>query len=866
MDPFLLKDFSSEASADLSTALTHYINCVFERIEECSNSTTSMNPEGLLEPSTVPIKVLESGVRKELWRSFDGQETLVKFLMAVLANIKYGTEEMASSRNFQLVKKKATQAEMDFKRRLVLWNFYQGSEEYVGELEPGSIFYNILHKYVTKYYELPDVAEEISVYLHLLNGSHVAPLSSNLERFMSSVIDRSTNRLRMMRCVICVGKVLRMLGAYSTPFYRNVDQVWMVYERYFYRYVEFLPHEALTKTDKGRSVDEIVLLCVELIMQDFSKLTVNDAGLWDDSPMPDEDVCFMNRRVVHCIGLLEFALSKSPYNIQIKTKLIELYLSCYATLPAEKLYKSLQLSAGDLMTRGFIGYSVWNECGFFNEEMHELCSAVLKQHEYRQETLLRDYTEQYFALNTPRVIEIEAERKALQQSYFLVLCKFSIAVSKFYKKACHANSSALKTLRENLSIINTCAFLDKIEHYTVPVDLDVLFVCGTVPLTKLNSNAIMHNHMEISLDGNYYRKEARLKTVFGKYSNSEEVQVKALALKLLLDISENSGEAIELDLKELNYLYDKADLLQKNLNETAFKRALLQQEETKLSVKEASKRLQGEHKNIGDYIYSGEFSSLRAVLDHLKLLKSYCAKFNLLLFEGSYRLMHGHVGKEEDEAPPRAIGNIEFELLDRLTTWDHIAKHIEVLGYLFNDIVGLIVPRENYLMSLRLKDNMNPEDAFEAKHEDFNPPLHSDMIQPIWEFVQGPIIYALTVQSLWAKQLPSESTKPQPKLKVKEDHQLEGVRTAMRGFFSTIYASLPELQRYLTNQLPLSYAASQWSALTANETFKHRSLQSEIGFGMFESAAQQIIESHTSLLRALIQQVIACNRIVKSFN
>jgi hypothetical protein len=31
--------------------------------------------------------------------------------------------------------------------------------------------------------------------------------------------------------------------------------------------------------------------------------------------MPDEDVCLVNSRVMLCIGLLEFALSRSPYNI-----------------------------------------------------------------------------------------------------------------------------------------------------------------------------------------------------------------------------------------------------------------------------------------------------------------------------------------------------------------------------------------------------------------------------------------------------------------------------------------------------------------------------------------------------------------------
>mmetsp|Transcript_26199 Transcript_26199/g.46754 ORF Transcript_26199/g.46754 Transcript_26199/m.46754 type:complete len:873 (+) Transcript_26199:2500-5118(+) len=858
---------SSEEFQDLSNVLKSYIDCVFERVEECSKFITFMNPEGLLEPSTSPIKVLESGMRKDLWKNFEGQETLIRILMAAMANIKYGTEEMANSRTFQTVKKKTTQAEMDFKRRLVLWNFYQGSEEYIGELEPGSVFYNILHKYITKYYELPDTADEVALYLRLLNGTHLHPLSSTLERFMSSVIDRSTNRLRMMRCVICVGKILRMLGAYSTPFYRSVDSIWYVQDRYFNRYVEFLPHEALTKDDRGRSVDEIVLLCVELIMQDFSQLAVQDAGPWEDTTMPDDDLCFMNRRVMHCIGLLEYALSKSPYNIQIKTRLIELYMSCYAVLPAEKLYKSLQLSPAEVRTRGFIAYRIWNDIGIYNDELHDLCSLVLKQNEIKLEEMLNEYTEQYFALNTPKMIEIEVKRKELQQSYFLVICKFSIAVSKFYKKVCHSNSTALKTLRENLHIINTCAYLDDIINFTVPVDLKALFVCGVVPLTKLKTEGIMHNRMEIEMEGDYYQKSEKLKRIFGKYTNSDEVQIKALTLKLLLNISENSQDAIELDLKELNYLYDKADLLAKNLSETTFKRAYVQQEESKLSTKEGSRRINLENRAIGEYIYSGEFSSRKALLDHLHLLKSSCAKFNLLLFEGSYRLMHGHIGKEEDESPSRLAHRegIEGELLDRLTTWDHIAKHIEVLGYLYSDIVGLIVPRENYLMSLRLKDNLNPEDAFEAKHEEFNPPLHPDMLQPVIDFIQGPVIYALTVQSLWLKLIPSESAKANPRQKIREDQQLEQVRNAMRGFFTTIYSSIPEMQRYLSSQVPLSYAAKHWATLSSNESFIQRSLQGEIGPALFETAVQQIIESHTHLIRMAVQQVIACNRITRSF-
>jgi hypothetical protein len=110
-------------------------------------------------------------------------------------------------------------AELEFKRRLIYWNFSQGSEEYRSENETGGVFFNLIMNYITSYYDILSTADELVPFLKMLNHTHLAPIQARFQAFTEKMSEMSTNKTRFMKALLTCHKVLKIIGGYGMKHY-----------------------------------------------------------------------------------------------------------------------------------------------------------------------------------------------------------------------------------------------------------------------------------------------------------------------------------------------------------------------------------------------------------------------------------------------------------------------------------------------------------------------------------------------------------------------------------------------------------------------------------------------------------------------
>lgn len=114
---------------------------------------------------------------------------------------------------------------MEFKRRLIFWNFSQGIEEYKDDSELGGIFMALILRYVSLYYEIPSTSDEMIPYLYHLNQTQLPIFKDRIQLFLDKVLELNTNKIKCLKCVLCVVKILRLVGCYSPPFMKTITNI-----------------------------------------------------------------------------------------------------------------------------------------------------------------------------------------------------------------------------------------------------------------------------------------------------------------------------------------------------------------------------------------------------------------------------------------------------------------------------------------------------------------------------------------------------------------------------------------------------------------------------------------------------------------
>ena len=231
---------------------------------------------------------------------------------------------------------------MEFKRRLLFWNFNQGSEEYKDENETGGIFMNLIMKYLTIYYEVPSTPDEIIPFLYMVNMSQLIAFRDKILNFQDKILEISTNKMKCLRSTLCFAKIQRLLGCFSPPLVKTTAQMWETCVSLLKKYLEYCDVEPSPKKGEVRIVDELLLIAVEVLLQDkyiMRDQDLNEFGFEIDA----ENFPAFNSRVFFAQCMMNFGLEKSPYNPALKLTLIWLHSFNKNVLAVEKLYYSLEL-------------------------------------------------------------------------------------------------------------------------------------------------------------------------------------------------------------------------------------------------------------------------------------------------------------------------------------------------------------------------------------------------------------------------------------------------------------------------------------------------------------------------------------------
>ena len=112
-------------SAQLSWGLiSQYFEIVFEIVAHSVHTESPFNPDGPLVPESYSVRVLDSGVRVDLFAPFQPGDTITHIIINSLASFKRSKDTIVIRDSFSsAVYRQSLIAELEYKRRLVYWGF-----------------------------------------------------------------------------------------------------------------------------------------------------------------------------------------------------------------------------------------------------------------------------------------------------------------------------------------------------------------------------------------------------------------------------------------------------------------------------------------------------------------------------------------------------------------------------------------------------------------------------------------------------------------------------------------------------------------------------------------------------------------------
>ena len=94
----------------------------------------------------------------------------------------------------------------------------------------------------------------------------------------------------------------------------------------------------------------------------------------------EESAGIIDPKIFESIVLLEYAVDKSPYNYDIKLKLIALYKRISAYAPALEYYKTLDIKSIQHESVGWLLLSHFADCKIYSQEIDNMVSYGFKFH------------------------------------------------------------------------------------------------------------------------------------------------------------------------------------------------------------------------------------------------------------------------------------------------------------------------------------------------------------------------------------------------------------------------------------------------------------------------------------------------------
>lgn len=840
----LLLNMSDQTAKDLWQVILDYIDSVFEIFKQCTEGSTRFNPQGPIDPTSYAIKAVDTGSKASIWKPFVGSESTIGVLTAALANLKYTRDSIVGKGPIvDLIKRQSYLAEMEFKRRLVYWNFTQGSEEYKDESETGGIFMNLIIKYLNIYYEVPTTPDEMIPFLYMVNVTQVIAFRDRINYSQEKILEMSTNKMKCLRSTICFIKIQRLLGCFSPPLVKTTSQMWESCIFLLRKYLDYCETEPMPGKGEVRTVDEILLIAIEVLLQDkyiSRDQDLNESGL----ELDPEPYTNFGTRVFFAQCVLNMALERSPYNSSIKLTLMWLHSFNKNITSVDGLYYSMDIKSNSIDKQSWIYFNLLAEGPLHIKKLEALCKLLKKYYKNAEYDMLPQIAKAYSKQNIEEIKNLYIQKTQCSNSLYRVLIQHKQLKCGLYKVLNYPGQGFARTLRDNLSYLTTALNLPSIKHYYLSADPSIVYECGVLKIKTLRDikSKVLYDPKNISENPFKHRMHNPI-DCYGKYRDLKWIRIEALRLKLILDVIERNTEDLENELGVFHNELNGLGLLTK----PALKKyaGLKPMSRDPAAIKEAVQLVREQYKST-EAPFTGKFSSDSEFLEHQKHMLSYFWKYELMLFEGAFRMINAHPQNEESAKESKEP---EFEFTFLLTSYPHVIRHLEILNLMLKDMETLMIPREDYLKNLKLSlskinTSLDDDQKVEEEEEDLN--CHPGMLGVIKEFMAGPLLTSLMLNISLTALCPTKQVAP-------EDYgHVQNIKRIVMEFNSILVNTMNVIKEYLEiqlrgcfyEQLARSYAASKEFKAAGNFLGHH-----------VEATINGISKNHTDEVKAMIDMI-----------
>lgn len=839
-------NLAESTARDLWSVTLDYIECIFEILKQCIEGSTRFNPQGPIDPNNYAIKAVDTGGKASLWKPFIGTETAIGVLSAALTNIKY-TRDSVIGRGpvVDLIKRQSYLAEMEFKRRLIFWNFNQGSEEYKDENDTGGIFMNLIMKYLTIYYEIPSTPDELIPFLYLVNVTQLIAFRDKINVFQDKILEISTNKMKCLKSTLCFVKIQRLLGCFSPPLIRTTAQLWETCMMLMRKYMDYCDTEPVPKKGEIRIADELLLIAVEVLLQDKyyarAEQDPSEAGLELDAD------CFpsFNNRLFFAQCALNFGIDKSPYNSTLKFTQMWLHSFNKNIVSVEKLYNSIEIKPQNVDKYSWIFFNLLTEGPLHLKKLENLCKSYKRYYKNAEYDMLPYIARAYTKQSIEEIKALYVQKTQSSNSFYMPLIQHEFLTLNLMKVLHYPGQGFARTLRDNLNILMAEMNLPSIKHYYLSADPGIVYECGVLKIktTRDIKTKFPYDPKSIYDDPFRHRKHNHLHC-FGKYKDIKWIRIEALRLKLVLDVVERNSEDLENELGILHNELNGLGLLAKPaLKKYAGLKPLTRDP---AAIKEAVQQVREQNKG-SEAPFTGKFNSEADFLEHQKHMNSYFWKYQLMLFEGAFRLINAHSQNEEASKEPREP---EYEFTFLLTSYPHVIRHFEILNLMLKDMETLMIPREDYLKNLKLglsKINTSLDEDQKVEEEEEDLSCYPGMLGVLRDFMCGPLLMSLMLNVSFASLAPTKQVSPD------DYNHIQNLRKIIHEFNLMLGAMMITIKDYLDIQMKGCFYEQTARAYASGHEV--RAFSGVIPHNVVESTIGDIAKNHAEEIKALIELV-----------
>jgi N-terminal acetyltransferase B complex non-catalytic subunit len=314
-----------------------------------------------------------------------------------------------------------------------------------------------LVRYVTAYWGMPSTPDDLIPYLKLVTPDQAEALAAALD---AVVTQAGVDGLSRLRLELTVGKINRLLGRVreATPLLAS--------------YLQAIDLEDPPKKGEHRKCDEFILLAVDTL------------------PPP---------AVPTALAQLEFASEKSPYNFDLKLKLIQLYKSVAAYSAVLDIYNTLDIKAVQHESVEWMLLQFFANNKIFVDKMETSVNAVFKFHRISEVELRDTSFKSFLNYNLRQTVDFLKFSYTLENSYSFHVCQFLDLHARFMR---HTLFGVTDT--SNYRVLS--AIIAKpLDTYTMNGDFDLEYFCGELELgSPVELDAPHFSHKESLRDTAYF--------------------------------------------------------------------------------------------------------------------------------------------------------------------------------------------------------------------------------------------------------------------------------------------------------------------------------------------------------------------------